>query len=208
MPHFTGIEKAILNGQHQLLRFLGCEFFTLQDVNKMCGTLYHTIKRDFTPEAIVGISTSGYYPAYQIAQLFRVPLYEIHIARDEVYWKNLDLNDLAGFRKLFPAKGVLLHEPFIGDVKGKKILLVDDDYRSQASLNMAITHMTEAGATEMKEAVLVEPAAGVNHEIYSVRRQSPLNRFIKGNLRFPWNQYSLHYHSYMEWTKETKRAIP
>ncbi len=52
MPHFTGIEKAILNGQHQLLQFLGCEFFTLQDINKMCETLYHTIKRDFTPEAV------------------------------------------------------------------------------------------------------------------------------------------------------------
>ncbi|MBA3005907.1 MAG: phosphoribosyltransferase [Proteobacteria bacterium] len=204
LPQFTGIEKLILSKQQQLLRFLGCDFFTLQDINEMCETLYHKINQDYTPEAVVGISTGGYYPAYQIAQLFGVPNFEIHISRDKDYWNHLELNDLIGFRKLFPERCLSLKEPFIGDIEGRKILVIDDDYRTQASLDMAITHMAKAGAAEIKEAVLVEPDAGINQKIYSAKQQVPINRFIKGKFRFPWNQHSLHYHSYLEWTKAQK----
>lgn len=207
---FTWWERSILAGQRQILKGLGCIFLTLPDIDAMCQSLHDTLCPRFIPDSVVGISTGGNYAAHRLAQLFHVPHHVIQITRSKARIHNLELNDLIGLWRLFPEKRPSLLQPFPDNLEGQRVLLVDDDYRSQKSLTLAETCLLTAGAAEIQKAVLVEPHSGANPAIYGARRQFPINRFIQGTLRFPWNQHSPHYPSYREWAEsrlETRDAL-
>ncbi len=78
--------------------------------------------------------------------------------------------DLLGIKDLFSVKvdhwGVTATKdgkakltcPLVGDVKGKKVLVVDDITDTGESLTMAVEHVIEKGASEVKSATLMHIA--------------------------------------------------
>jgi len=201
-PRFSCFENFILRTQYRILRSIGCIFPTLEEIDRLCRSLHTQISKDFTPDLIVGIATGGHYAAQRLAALFHAPYHEIYIARDYHHFNNLILSDLIGYGKLFPRRRLALQKPFTVNIQGLNILLVDDEYGTEATFTLASDVLFARGAKEIQKTALVERHQAPVPDITAALRQTPVSRYIKSRIRLPWDQYSPYYRSFLEWRAE------
>ena len=128
-----------LNHSEPEMRFLHVSW---DDVQKMSEKLAETVvESGFKPDVVVAVSRGGFAPARILCDL-------------------LDIKKLASVKvEYYTSVGVRGNEPVIvyplnADVKGLRVLIVDDVADSGHSLRKAKTHVEEKGASEVRTATL------------------------------------------------------
>ncbi|MFN5201203.1 MAG: phosphoribosyltransferase [Gemmatimonas sp.] len=99
------------------------------------------VARDWMPDVIVGIATAGVVPGAAVAALLALPVHSRLISRlhhaDEV-------RETPAVFGAAPA-----------DVRGKRVLVVDETCDSGATLRLAVGAIVHAGAREVRTAVSI-----------------------------------------------------
>lgn len=121
-----------------------CELIALERVYALAFELSRKIRRDgFAPDWIVAVARGGFVPARLLCDfLDRSALASIAVRHYE-----------PGARR---QERALLSVPLAADVRGRRVLVVDDVNDSGDSLDVAREHLAERGAAEVRVAVLHE----------------------------------------------------
>jgi hypoxanthine phosphoribosyltransferase len=123
-----------------------CYVLDFDDISNYAYQTATKVKNSgWKPEAIVGIARGGWVHARIACDLLGIKdLFSVKVA----HWGVTATKD--GKAKLTC--------PLVGDVKGKKVLVVDDITDTGESLTMAVEHVKERGASEVKSATLMHIA--------------------------------------------------
>lgn len=122
---------------------LRAELVAWDEVYAYARTVAHAVLDDgFRPDAIVAIARGGYVPARILCDL--LDIYQLHSIRIVHY--------RAGAHKQPEAR---LTDPLAVDMRGKRVLVVDDVSDTGDTLAVARGHLTEAGAADTRVAVLL-----------------------------------------------------
>lgn len=122
-------------------------------IEKMCRALAKKCAM-FKPDWIVGISRGGLVPTRLLSDYLDIP--NVSIIRIEFY-------KTIGQTRDFPT----VSQPLQVDVKGKKVLIVDDVADTGRSLAVAKEHIKRAGACEVKIAALhYKPKSAMKPDFY------------------------------------------
>lgn len=119
-----------------------CELVSWHRFYQLCGILAHRIMQSgFRPEVIVAIGRGGYMPGRILADM-------------------LGLMDLTSFR-IEHYRGAqrqpraVIRYPLSADLRGRRVLLVDDVSDSGETFKLAIEHVRESGPpAELRTAVM------------------------------------------------------
>lgn len=130
---------------------------TWEDIERHCEALYRKIKQiKFKPEVIVGIARGGWVPARIFSDLLEV---------DELYTMRIKFYTSIDER----AKKPVIVYPLPFNLKGKRVLLVDDIADTGESLELAQSHLRENEAGEILIVTIVKkPRSKVIPDLYSV----------------------------------------
>ena len=110
------------------------------DVMDICREIALTVKADFDPNMIVGIAKGGVIPATIISSMLRVEFYPVRLSRrqqDVVVWDR---------------PRILV--PMPDEVKGKRVLIVDEAASSGETLRLAVGEAKKRGVRRVKTASL------------------------------------------------------
>lgn len=110
------------------------------DVMEICREIALAVKNDFDPNLIVGIAKGGVIPAAIISSMLRVEFYPVRLSRrqqDVVVWDR---------------PRILV--PMPDEVKGKRVLIVDEAASSGETLRLAVGEAKKRGVRRVKTASL------------------------------------------------------
>ncbi|MDQ7792883.1 MAG: phosphoribosyltransferase family protein [bacterium] len=110
------------------------------DVMRLCRDLAVGIQAEFDPDQIVGIAKAGVIPAAILASMLRKDFYPIRLSRREK-------------DRVVRGKPRLL-VPLTEDVRGKKVLIVDEISATGETLKLAVQEAKKKGARTVKTATL------------------------------------------------------
>ena len=111
-------------------------------ITELCMDIANrVVESEFSPDVLIGISRGGLVPVRLLSDYLGVK--NVAIIRIEFYEK-------VGETKAKPE----ITQPLSVDVSGKRVLIVDDVADSGNSLIVAISHLKEKGASEIKTATL------------------------------------------------------
>lgn len=123
------------------------------NIEEMCNKLVDRCI-SYKPDWIIGISRGGLVPARLLSDILDIS--QVSIIRIEFY---KTIAETSGFPKIT--------QPLQVDVKGKKVLLVDDVADTGRSLAVAKDHVKRAGAAEVKIASLhYKPKSLIKPDFY------------------------------------------
>lgn len=97
------------------------------------------VARDFDPELVVGIATAGVVPAATVSAILDVPFHSMMVSR------RYQTDTVRETPAVFGAAP--------GDVRGKRVLIVDETCDSGHTLRLAIASIENAGAADVRTAV-------------------------------------------------------
>ncbi|GMV11019.1 MAG: hypothetical protein AMXMBFR55_27530 [Gemmatimonadota bacterium] len=96
------------------------------------------VARAYDPEIVVGVATAGVIPAAVVAAILEREFRSILVSR----------RDPAGVRETPAVLGAAPHE-----VRGRRVLIVDETCDSGATMRLAVAAIVNAGASEVRTAV-------------------------------------------------------
>lgn len=192
------IEKAVLDPQRKLLSYLGVQFLSMKNIQDLSKNLANKITETYNPDLIVGIERGGMYPAYCLSREMQLPYITIDISRKKKYIGNIEINQISFLSKLLKKsqEKPIIKKPFKYKGSAQKAIIIDDDCGSMQTLNLAKLHIEEKGL-ESKTSVILSVPHGTPD--FFADKQLPLSKFIKGEKRFPWSQYSPYFKDYQKW---------
>ena len=118
-----------------------CHQLSWDQIYDLCLELSNSIKRSgFKPDALVAIGRGGWVPGRLISDFLGIR--ELYSVKAE-YWEVAETKDEA-----------IITQPINVDVKGKKLLVIDDVADTGKTLNVVVAHLRKAGADEVRTAVL------------------------------------------------------
>jgi uncharacterized protein len=137
-------------------RIMRCELVPLQAVVDLSYQLACQVRdSDFSPDVVVAISRGGFIPARFICDFLH--LHDMTSVKVQHY--------AAAARKEARA---YVRYPLSGDVRGKRVLIVDDVNDTGDTLMAAREHVESAGPAEVRTAVLHEKANSPVHADFHV----------------------------------------
>jgi len=132
--------------------------------------LAERIRREYEVDAVVGVGKSGAIPAAVIAKILGVA--EFYLVSVEFYGEGKPP------RKLLE-KPEVVHSS-LGDLRGKRILVVDDFARTGSTLKSVLSILREKGVYEVRVAVIaLREDAKMKPDYYAME--------FKGCVIFPWD---------------------
>ncbi|AEH25143.1 phosphoribosyltransferase [Pyrococcus yayanosii] len=125
--------------------------------------------REYRPDVIVGVARGGLIPAVRLSHILNdVPLKVI----DVKFYKGIDER----------AEKPVITIPIHGDLKGKKVVIVDDVSDTGKTLEVVIDEVKKLGAKDVKVACLaMKPWTSVVPDYYVFRT----DKWIV----FPWEEF-------------------
>jgi hypoxanthine phosphoribosyltransferase len=132
------------------------------------------VGRDWMPDLIVGIATAGVVPGAAIAAILDLPFHSILISR------RYHADHVRETPAVFGAAPA--------DVRGQRVLVVDETCESGATLRLAVGAVVHAGAREVRTAVSIR-TGGYAPDYHALATQAmivlPWDRevFVAGELR-------------------------
>ena len=99
------------------------------------------VARDWMPDVIVGIATAGVVPGAAVAAILDLPFHSILISRRH------HADEVRETPAVFGAAPA--------DVRGRRVLVVDETCDSGATLRLAVGAIVHAGAREVRTAVSI-----------------------------------------------------
>lgn len=143
---------------------------TWQDIQRLCEEVAEQVRRsNFKPDIIVAIARGGFPPARIISDILDVR---------RVASMTVEYYRAVGETKSKP-KVVF---PLNADVKGKKVLIVDDVADTGHSLLAAKEHVEQAGASEVRVATL-------HYKPWSVLRPDYYARETDAWIIYAWERW-------------------
>ena len=97
------------------------------------------VAREFDPEIVVGVATAGVVPGAVVAAMLDRPFHSMLVSRRHA---------TETVRETPAVFGAAPHE-----VRGKRVLIVDETCNSGATMRLAIASIVNAGATDVRTAV-------------------------------------------------------
>jgi hypoxanthine phosphoribosyltransferase len=97
------------------------------------------VSREYDPDIVVGIATAGVVPAAVVAAMLRREFYSITISRR---YRSEEARETPAVFTAAPS-----------EVRGKRVLIVDETCDSGDTLRLAVGAIVQAGATEVLTAV-------------------------------------------------------
>ncbi len=148
------------------------EHLDWDEIQRLSEEVAEMIRRSgFEPDVIVAISRGGFPPARIISDVLDVrALASVSI----VYYESV------GEKREEP---VIIH-PLNADVRGKKVLIVDDVADSGHSLSLARRHVLEKGASEVRIATL-------HYKPWSILRPDYYVRETERWIVYPWEKWEV-----------------
>ncbi len=130
---------------------------TWDEIEKHCEVLCNKIERSgFKPEIIVGIARGGWTPARILSDMLNI---------DELFTMRIKFYTSIDKRARKPA----IVYPVPVSLEGKRVLLVDDIADTGESLELAMHHLKEKGATDIFTVTLVKkPRTKVTPDLFVV----------------------------------------
>ena len=99
------------------------------------------VAREWMPDVVVGVATAGVVPGAAVAAILDLPFHSILISR------RYHADHVRETPAVFGAAP--------GDVRGKRVLVVDETCDSGATLRLAVGAIVNAGAREVRTAVSI-----------------------------------------------------
>jgi len=132
--------------------------------------LAEKVRSEFKVNVVVGVGKSGAIPAVIIAKRLRV---------EEFYLVTVKLYDEGKPPKRLVEKPEVAYHNF-GDLRGKRVLVVDDFVRTGSTLKSVLSILREKGADEVRVAVIaLREDAKMKPDYYAMK--------FKGCVIFPWD---------------------
>ena len=154
------------------MRLQQCERFeipTWEQIYTMLLDLARKVRNDkFYPDIIVGVSRGGWSPARVLSDLLENP--EIANVKAEFYLGVAETK-----------KKPVITQPVSVNVKGKKVLVVDDVSDTGKSLRLVKTHLLGQGAKSLKIATLY-------YKPWSVTMPDYYEKTTHDWIIFPWER--------------------
>jgi hypoxanthine phosphoribosyltransferase len=165
-----------------------------------------------TFDLVVGIARGGVHPAVHTAQSLGLPLQVLHIERDATrFKKKFDFLrkalSLPGVGKPLRRLNRLVDRRFTGvrsnsiavvEVRGRRILLVDDCIDSGASVALARSLLARQGASDIKLAVLCWTTKYDSSRLHGIAPDYFLGRRLPS---YPWSADNPDYPRFQAWFK-------
>ncbi len=123
------------------------------------------VARTYDPEIIVGIATAGVVPGAVVSAILDREFHSIMVSRRQ---------RAATVRETPAVLGAAPHE-----VRGKRVLIVDETCDSGATMRLAVAAIVNAGAAEVRTAVSFKTGAFVP-DFYALETDS--------NIVLPWDR--------------------
>ena len=143
----------------RISKIMKLEYVTWDEAENMCRQLAEKAEK-FSPDMLVGISRGGLVPVRLLSDI----LDNRNVATIKIeFYKTL--NKTSGLPRIT--------QPLTADVKGKKVLIVDDVSDTGMSLQVAKDHVMRAGATEVKIATLhFKPKSTVEPDFFIAKTEN------------------------------------
>lgn len=97
------------------------------------------VARAWSPESVVGVATAGVVPGAAVAAILDLPFHSIMVSR------RYSASSIRETPAVFGAVPT--------DVRGKRVLVVDETCDSGATMRLAVSALVNAGAEEVRTAV-------------------------------------------------------
>ncbi len=97
------------------------------------------VARQWMPDVVVGVATAGVVPGAAVAAILDLPFHSILVSRR---YSTESVRETPAVFGAVPT-----------DVRGKRVLVVDETCDSGATLRLAISALVNAGATDVRTAV-------------------------------------------------------
>lgn len=116
------------------------EYLDMDQVVDMCKVISETVKREgYKPELIIGLGRGGWIPARFISDLLEV--------------KNIASMGVTSYQGM-SKQGLSISEQLGVDVRGKRLLVVDDISDTGQTLEFVVEYLRKLGAKSIKTATL------------------------------------------------------
>ncbi len=185
--------------ERTLLQEMGTNFLSLEEVDKSIEELANKA-REFNPDCILGILTSGEYVARKVSQILNVKYQEIEVSRKSPNIFGVPLKDLVGVGKImnyftqFPLKV----SGSVDVLNYQRVLLLDEECGSGLTFKKTSEIVKKSNPlVEIREGVITI-CSGDYSPNYFIDVAIPLNCLVGRVDRFPWVSYSPHYSRYLE----------
>jgi hypoxanthine phosphoribosyltransferase len=154
---------------------------TWADFDRAVQTLARSIQKTFKPEAVVGVAHGGVFVGGALSGALGCEFYPVRISR-----RSRDKASAPGAKKA--AKALTGPKPKLSgdmpkELKGRRVLIVDDVAASGDTLELATSLALKAGAKTVETACLVTRPQGFTPDHYAL----PTDSLVV----FPWDYESV-----------------
>lgn len=158
---------------------------SINELTVCCQDLAEKISVDYDPDVVIAIATGGSMTGGLIAKMLNVPIVHITIRRNITIGRMYNF-DIAPLRWLFSFYHHYLFrttKPEVSteikiDLRGKKILIIDDTIHTGATIDAALHYLRNTGSVDIKIASLT----------YVSKRKPDFSVLSIGNYCFPWSK--------------------
>lgn len=134
-------------------------FIKFDEIDNMLDSLSKKIKESrFNPDIIIGVLSGGKYPAEKIAARLKKKAIFIKAKSYSITFFGFEIEFLPVIKRILYLLGYKEKTKLIKrklDVKGKKILVVDDECSTYNTLKVVKKYLESEGAGSIKTAVLI-----------------------------------------------------
>lgn len=151
-----------------------CRIVSWNEIEKWCKVVAKKVKEDgYIPDVIIGLARGGLVPARLLSDYMHIK--DLYAVKTE-HWGITATAD----------GEARLAQPLHVDIRGKKVLVVDDITDTGKSLRLALSHIFELGPSEVRSATLLH----ITHSSYEPNYYAetvPADNWTW--FIFPWNLY-------------------
>ena len=148
------------------------------DFDRAVQTLARSIQQSFKPEAVVGVAHGGVFVGGALSSALGCEFYPVRISR-----RSRDKGSKKAAPKALPGPKPKLSGEMPKELKGRRVLIVDDVAASGDTLELATSLALKAGAKTVETACLVTRPQGFTPDHYAL----PTAALVV----FPWDYESV-----------------
>ncbi len=168
-------------------------FLTVEDIDGYLDELERKIRvSGYEPEIVVAVMRDGLYPARKIAERLKADMAIMRVNHYAIPFGRFEIDDIVGLyrlaRKLGYKPRIEVTQDLDKDVSNKRVLIVDDDSYSEATLNVAANHIKSKEPETVRTAVLL--THDENSAVDYAGCTLPKGVLHEMKYRMPWAKFS------------------
>jgi len=176
---------------------------SMDEMARLTDELYSRVVADYEPDMVLGLLQSGFYPSYRMAEKFGCNIDFARVSTN--YVRDIIFLQHFTYVRDSVTRGVDHRLTWVGSkpMKGRRVLVVDDESSSGSTLRVGKALATSKGAAEVRTAVLIDYNG--QHADYDVVRE-PYTR--AGYQHLPSRRYSPFFRDYSKAVARIHEEMP